>query len=220
MHLSSEFIKRVITGTILGATFWILFLYLPAIYFSFVLGIILLQIILFEWRRLFKVSTPLFWLTLPFYPILPFALLIIMNQNPLYHDLLFILFILVSSHDTGSYIAGSLFGTHKICSISPGKTWEGLAGGWIAASIGLTLLLWEQDNLKPWWIIITFSGIVCTLALLGDLFESWLKRRAQIKHSGNILPGHGGFLDRFDGILFAVFFFYLLRDYLITLFVK
>ncbi|HRN78305.1 MAG TPA: phosphatidate cytidylyltransferase [Candidatus Dependentiae bacterium] len=218
MHISSEFIKRIATGFILGAAFWILFLYLPPIYFSYVLVIILLQIIFFEWNRLFSVSTPLFWLTLPFYPILPFALLIVMNQNPMYHDLLFILFILVSSHDTGSYIVGSLIGTHKICSISPGKTWEGFAGGCIAACIGLTLLLWEQKIPKPWWFIIIFSVIVCTLALLGDLFESWLKRRAQVKNSGDILPGHGGFLDRFDGILFAVFFFYFLRDYLVRLF--
>ncbi|CAN5157846.1 hypothetical protein BH09DEP1_BH09DEP1_0040 [soil metagenome] len=56
------------------------------------------------------------------------------------------------------------------------------------------------------------------LSLVGDLFESWLKRRAGIKDSGTMLPGHGGFLDRFDGILFTVIFFYIFKDYLVKLF--
>jgi len=219
MQLSIAFIQRIVTGIVLGAGFWLLFLYLAPIYFSYVLVAILLQIIIFEWRNLFKISTPAFWLTLPFYPILPFALMIIMNHDPIYHNLLFILFILVSSHDTGSYIVGNLFGQHKIHTfISPSKTWEGFFGGVIFASIGLTILLYEQHALKPWWFIIGFSFIICTLSLAGDLFESWLKRRAHVKDSGHILPGHGGFLDRFDGILFAVFFFYFLRDYLVHLF--
>lgn len=216
-----ELIKRVITGFILGAAFWLLFLYLPPVYFSLVLVGILAQIILFEWKNLFNIYSPIFWLTLPFYPILPFALLIGMNTNPAYHDLLFILFIVVSSHDTGSYMVGSLFGKHSIYpQISPKKTWEGFFGGYLFASIGLTLLLLEQGNMKPWWLILGLTFMVCVLSFLGDLFESWLKRCACVKDSGNILPGHGGFLDRFDGILFAVFFFYILRDYLVTIFSK
>lgn len=216
-----ELIKRVLTGFILGAAFWCLFIYLPPFYFSLVLFGILIQIIIFEWKNLFNIYSPLFWLTLPIYPILPFALLISMNNNPAYHDLLFILFILVSSHDTGSYIVGSLFGKHKIYpQISPKKTWEGFFGGYLFASIGLMLILWEQGMMKPWWFILGFALFVCVLAFLGDMFESWLKRCAQVKDSGTILPGHGGFLDRFDGILFAVFFFYLLRNILVIIFSK
>lgn len=216
-----ELIKRVITGFILGAAFWLLFIYLPPFYFSLVLFGILIQIIIFEWKNLFNIYSPLFWLTLPVYPILPFALLISMNNNPAYHDLLFILFILVSSHDTGSYIVGSLFGKHKIYpQISPKKTWEGFFGGYVFASIGLTLILWEQGMMKPLWFILSFALWVCVLSFLGDMFESWLKRCAHVKDSGTILPGHGGFLDRFDGILFAAFFFYVLRDILVVIFSK
>jgi len=216
----NELIKRVVTSFVLGAAFWLLFLYLPPLYFSLVLIGILIQIIIFEWKNLFNIYSPLFWLTLPFYPILPFALLISMNNDPAYHDLLFILFILVSSHDTGSYIVGSLLGKHTIHPISPKKTWEGFFGGYLFASIGLTLLLLEQGNMRPLWFILTFAFIVCVLSSLGDLFESWLKRCARVKDSGTILPGHGGFLDRFDGILFAVFFFYLFRDCLRVIFSK
>ena len=143
-----------------------------------------------------------------------------MNQNPKYHDLLLELFIIVASLDTGSYIVGNLIGKHKICPrISPKKSWEGFLGGYLLATFNLSILvIYEQGILLPWWQIMGFTLIICVLALCGDLFESWLKRRAGIKHSGNMLPGHGGFLDRFDGILFAVFFFYIFKDQLVKLF--
>ncbi len=214
-----DIVKRVVTGIVLGLCFWLSFIYLPPEYFSLVLLGILIQIIIFEWQNLFPITKAWFWIVMPFYPILPFALFILMNQNPQYHDLLLILFILVSSFDTGSYLVGSMIGKHKIWpAISPGKSWEGFVGGYCFATISLTLLLWEQDKLQPWYFMIGFTLIICALALFGDLFESWLKRRAHIKDTGTILPGHGGFLDRFDGILFAVVFFYCLKDYLDKLF--
>jgi len=212
-------IKRSITGFILGTIFWLVFVYCLPIYFSIMLVGILAQIIFFEWTRLFDIKKPLFWLLMPFYPVLPFVLLIMLNHAPEYRDLLFYLFIIVFSHDTGSYIVGSIIGKHKIFPhVSPGKTWEGFFGGYIAACIGLWFLLWEQEHIKTWAFVLSFTFIVCVLSLLGDLFESWLKRRADKKDSGFFLPGHGGFLDRFDGILFAVVFFYLLKDYLVTIF--
>lgn len=218
-HGLSTFAKRLITGLTLGILFWTLFAYLPPIYFSMVLGFILVLIIIFEWKNFFNIKKLSFWLIMPFYPILPFTFLITMNQNPVYHPLLFILFIIVFSFDTGSYLVGTTLGFHKIApAISPGKSWEGVLGGWIFASIGLILVLWELNKTKSYWFIGAFSFIVCILSLIGDLFESWLKRRAGIKDSGTLLPGHGGFLDRFDGILFTVIFFYIFKDYLVWLF--
>lgn len=215
----TTFAKRLITGLALGIIFWTLFAYLPPIYFSFILGLILVLIITFEWKNFFNINKLSYWLIMPFYPILPFALLIAMNQNPLYHSLLFILFIIVFSFDTGSYFAGNAVGFHKLApAISPGKTWEGVVGGWVFACIGLYLVLWELGKSESWWFIAIFSLFVCILSLIGDLFESWLKRRAGIKDSGTLLPGHGGFLDRFDGILFTVFFFSIFKDYLVRLF--
>lgn len=221
MRISKDILQRTITALVLGVGFWLLYIYLPPFYFSYVLVIILLQIIFFEWKNLFAYSSPLFWAVLPLYPILPFYLLIQLNNDPAYHDLLLILFILVSSHDTGSYIVGNLIGKHRISpAISPKKTWEGFLGGWLFACIGLALIVWEQGTSLPGWFVIGFALLVCSLAFWGDLFESWLKRRAHVKDSGHILPGHGGFLDRFDGILFAVFFFYIFKDTLVAIFLK
>jgi phosphatidate cytidylyltransferase len=138
------------------------------------------------------------------------------NHTSEYRVLLLYLFILAFAHDTGAYIIGSLFGKHKIWpSISPKKTWEGFIGGYVFALIGMKTLLWEKGVTKSWSFVLIFALWTCFLVFLGDIFESKLKRRADIKDSGNLLPGHGGFLDRFDGILFAVFFFYFLRDWLV-----
>jgi|SRR5579863_3251762 phosphatidate cytidylyltransferase len=223
MHLtlSNNFLVRLLTGLCLGLGFWAVYFYLPPIFFSLILLVILLLIIVYEWTKFFPVNTPLFWLLLPPYLILPFGLLIVMNHNPMYHNLLLILFILVFSFDTGSYITGNLIGKHPIWkSISPKKTWEGVLGGFIFALLGFIFIIWEQGYNTPCWLIIPFTFITCLLSLAGDLFESWLKRRARLKDSGTLLPGHGGFLDRFDGILFASFFFYVGKDYLLRLLIK
>ena len=223
MHLpvSTNFLIRLATSIILGFGFWAIYFYLPPIVFSLILLGILLLIIIYEWTRFFPVNTPLFWLLMPPYLILPFALLIILNHNPAYHELLLILFILVFSFDTGSYIVGNLIGKHHIWqSVSPKKTWEGMLGGYIFALLGFIFIIWEQEYHTPWWLVTPFTLVICLLSLAGDLFESWLKRRARLKDSGTMLPGHGGFLDRFDGILFASFFFYLCKDYLLRILIK
>lgn len=216
----AEFFQRIITSFVLGACFWLSFIYCSPIVFSFVLLTILLFIMIFEWRRFFSLHRFFFWIMLPFYPVMPFVLLIIMNQNPLYHNLLLPLFVIVASHDTGSYIVGTFLGKHKICPhISPSKTWEGFFGGYLFATVAFAfLMLFESPKSLPWWKILSFSFIICVLAFMGDMFESWLKRRVGIKHSGEMLPGHGGFLDRFDGIMFAGVFFYIFKDYLVQLF--
>ncbi len=216
-----ELFVRTITGLFLGSLLLLSLIYAPPFYFSLILLGILLQVIIFEWGMLFNQKKPTFWLLMPLYPILPFTLLILMNEQPLYHPLLLVLFVIVACHDTGSYIFGSLIGKNKIApAISPGKTWEGFFGGYLTALAGFGVLLWAQNNALSLWFAAFFTLLVCVLSLAGDLFESWLKRRANIKDTGDILPGHGGFLDRFDGILFAVFFFYFMRDYLSHIFMR
>jgi phosphatidate cytidylyltransferase len=221
LMLSTDFFKRLLTGIFLGLGFWAIYFYLHPFFFSVILLAILSLIIIFEWTQFFPINTPPFWLLMPPYLILPFFLLITMNHSPVYHELLFILFVLVFSFDTGSYIAGTTLGTHLIYkAISPQKTWEGFLGGYMLACLSFVIIIIERDYETPWWLIAAFTLIICILSLMGDLFESWLKRRAQLKDSGTLLPGHGGFLDRFDGILFAVFFFYISKDYLVHILIK
>ncbi|OYY50452.1 MAG: phosphatidate cytidylyltransferase [Methylophilales bacterium 28-44-11] len=105
--------------------------------------------------------------------------------------------------DSAAYFAGKRFGKHKLApSISPGKTWEGVMGAIIAVSLfalGLCLFIPDQD-----WIIIPGLCLVSVLGIYGDLLESFFKRQANLKDSGQILPGHGGILDRIDGVIPAL----------------
>lgn len=218
MNKLSTFAKRVVTGLVFGIIFWAIFLYLPPIVFSGLLFAIAALIVVFEWRNFFLPYSYAFWAILPFYPVLPFALLIDMNHVHAYRPLLLFLFIIAFAHDTGSYLVGKLIGKHKIWpSISPNKTWEGFWGGYVFACIAMAFILWEQGLSMPFPAMFIFVLLTCTLSFLGDIFESYLKRRAHIKDSGDMLPGHGGFLDRFDGILFTAYFFFIFKNQILML---
>jgi phosphatidate cytidylyltransferase len=105
-------------------------------------------------------------------------------------------------NDTMAYIVGSLIGKTPFSPISPKKTWEGTIGGIILAIAVMSLIAWFTKKLP-----VSHIAIIAALASIsgtyGDLFESKLKRMAGVKDSGQIMPGHGGFLDRFDSLLFA-----------------
>ena len=110
---------------------------------------------------------------------------------------------LVWINDTFAYLTGSLLGRHKMTPVlSPGKTWEGFAGG-IVISLLAGWLIWELSKLASLWAWLGISMIVGLLGLAGDLFESGLKRTVKVKNTGKLLPGHGGMLDRFDSLLFV-----------------
>jgi len=118
----------------------------------------------------------------------------------------------VWAYDSGAFLSGSLWGREKLMpEVSPAKTWEGVLGGSVAVLLlTLSAPLWVPGLSwsVPWLLVALFLSIATQL---GDLFESWLKRVARVKDAGEILPGHGGMLDRIDGLLFAapVFYFYL-----------
>lgn len=155
-----------------------------------------------------------------FYTVLPFISLVfigILLEDGVYHfELILWLFLLIWSNDSFAYLAGRMFGKNKMAPhISPGKSWEGFAGGAI-----MTLAL--SFAIAHWFIPLNFVFVffmvmlVIPIAVLGDLVESKWKRSLEIKDSGNFLPGHGGFLDRFDSILISapiIFcYFYALKS--------
>ncbi|MGC4787793.1 phosphatidate cytidylyltransferase [Micromonospora sp. DT178] len=112
--------------------------------------------------------------------------------------------------DTGGYAAGVSFGKHPMApSVSPKKSWEGFAGSVTAAALGSALLLWLLLDVAPWWGAL-FGLAVSGAAVLGDLAESMIKRDLGVKDMSNLLPGHGGLMDRLDSILFALPTAYLL----------
>ncbi len=110
------------------------------------------------------------------------------------------LLVIVAGADIGAYFVGRGMGKTKFCETSPNKTLEGVAGGLIFATIfGVFFAI---DNVSTFGAIV-ISLVVALASVFGDLFESYLKREADVKDSGDILPGHGGILDRTDGYLFG-----------------
>jgi phosphatidate cytidylyltransferase len=115
-------------------------------------------------------------------------------------------------NDTMAYLVGSLIGKTPLSAISPKKTWEGTIGGFIFAVIAMGAVGYclssgfEMQAVTQWMIVAAIAAIAGTV---GDLLQSKLKRLADVKDSGHILPGHGGFLDRFDSLLFATPFIWL-----------
>jgi phosphatidate cytidylyltransferase len=122
-------------------------------------------------------------------------------------------FILIWTSDTGAYLAGRSFGKTKLFErVSPKKTWEGSVGGLLLSLLVAYVIsqfdLFDTVNVLDWFII---ACIIVVFGTFGDLFESLLKRNLHIKDSGNMLPGHGGVLDRFDALFISIptVFFYL-----------
>ena len=139
------------------------------------------------------------------YVALPFSLLnyIATTTQGYNYQLLFGFFFILWSNDSGAYVVGSSIGKHKLFfRVSPGKTWEGSAGGAIA-SYGVAYLIsgWYTSISRIDWMVI--ATILIVIGTLGDLVKSILKRSINVKDSGNILPGHGGILDRFDSLIMS-----------------
>jgi phosphatidate cytidylyltransferase len=111
--------------------------------------------------------------------------------------------------DTGAYFAGKTFGCRKLAlRVSPGKTWEGVWGGVLLASMfAMSIAVWQDMSVS---IMVGLAFFVSSFSVVGDLFESALKRQIGVKDSSQMLPGHGGWLDRFDALLLALPLFFVL----------
>ena len=111
-------------------------------------------------------------------------------------------FVILWTSDSMAYVTGKLIGKNKIApAISPGKTWEGVIGGFAFSLVAAFLISYFTESSLYLWL--GMAAIISSFGFIGDLSESMLKRKAGLKDSGNLLPGHGGILDRFDGIVFS-----------------
>lgn len=145
------------------------------------------------------------------YPILPISFFFSLVSE---YELINIvwLIVVVSISDIGAYIVGKQIGKTKFAKVSPNKTIEGFFGALVFGSLaGSFIGAWIMDS---WILGIIISFIMSFFSVFGDLYESFLKRRAKVKDSGSLLPGHGGILDRLDGFLFAAPVLYIVLEFI------
>ncbi len=182
--------SALIWGMLLAAIFWL----------------VVVPVCLFRHR---SASSPLFISITGFFVLLPtwLALTHLRSINP------FLLLVLVATvwlADSAAYFAGKAFGRHKLVpEISPGKTWEGVGGALVAVAI-YGFCLCRLLHFDYW--LIPGLWVLTIMSIIGDLFESLLKRNVGVKDSGSLLPGHGGILDRIDGLtaMLPIAMFYIL----------
>lgn len=125
-------------------------------------------------------------------------------------DTLMFAFLIVWLTDSGAYMIGRKLGKHKLTKISPNKTWEGSIGGTVVAVIAAVVYTYFFPQAYSWPVMIIISIVLSVAGQFGDLIESGLKRFYKVKDSGNVLPGHGGILDRFDSMLIVLPLMYLI----------
>jgi phosphatidate cytidylyltransferase len=212
----NENIKRAYSGLIYISVMWFC-----TSYSTLTFSILFLAIGIISFYEMLKLRRgkskliALLFISVPFIIIHFFGFFSLSDQNELinYRMILFI-FILTWTFDTFAYIFGVNFGKRKILpSISPKKSYEGFLGGLIftlLASYIITLNLFEIEISKA----MTISVFIPFTATLGDFTESYYKRQAGVKDSGNLIPGHGGILDRMDAFLFTIPLLYIYLTFL------
>lgn len=156
--------------------------------------------------RIYRASVPLdrwSWLISGWLAMVPAWLaLVSLHRRQAGPALVLVLFLIIWAADSGAYFSGRAWGRIRLApKVSPGKTFEGLVGGLtLAGCAGLVGVAWLHEPILPFVILAVVTAL---FSVIGDLFESRLKRMAQVKDSGHLIPGHGGLLDRIDSLLAA-----------------
>ena len=207
--IKNEFIKRVFSSLILIPIVFFVIIE-GSILFNFFISICLI-ITAYEWLQMSKANIQkifgLFFIIISFYSIFKI-------RNDFNHDYFHILLIAIIciSTDTGGYIFGKLLKGPKLTKLSPKKTYAGMFGSFLL-SIIITIIFFELIsriyNFKYTEETFIFVLLVSLVSQIGDIIISYFKRLSKIKDTGNIIPGHGGILDRIDGMIFAFPFSYL-----------
>ena len=210
--MKNEFFKRIVSSIIL--IFIVLFFIIKgSFYFNFFIGICFL-ITIYEWHTMSKKK---------FYNIFGYIFLLFSFYSVYFvrHELeensmpIFLLILLICiSTDIGGYVFGKILKGPKLIKISPKKTYAGVFGGYFFSIISTILLVNYSEIFANLYLkfdmnVFTFVLIISSVSQLGDLFISYFKRLSKIKDTGKLIPGHGGILDRIDGMIFAFPFFYV-----------
>lgn len=194
----SELVIRVLAGIVLIAI--AIAAVLSGGYYFAVLVAAAATAVFYEWTRLTRGWGAGWYIGGFVYALVAaLSLLVIRDRADNGVALVMWVFIIVWSTDVGAYVAGRTFGGEKLApTVSPNKTWAGFHGGIAAATVAGGLWVYLA-GLGPAYLVL--GPLFSLSAQAGDLFESWMKRRAGVKDSGNLLPGHGGVFDRIDGLM-------------------
>ena len=205
--MSLKFIKRILSSIILfPLTFFIIvegsFIFITFITICFFISI-------FEWNNMSKEKkyNKIGFIFLFFSFLCIYNLRI--NSDDDYISFLFIVFVCIST-DIGGYVFGKLFKGPKLTKYSPNKTFTGTIGSFIFSIFSMIIFINIFSELNFSVKLITFTVIISLISQLGDVTISYFKRKSNIKDTGKIIPGHGGLLDRIDGMIFAFPFSYIL----------
>ncbi|MDX2073914.1 MAG: phosphatidate cytidylyltransferase [Alphaproteobacteria bacterium] len=209
LNNDSEMKVRIISGAVM-AVMVLSALALGGMFFIALIMIAALQMIR-EWDTITFNENILWRMAGLVYVAIPCACLLWLRREADGASLVLTLFLIVWATDIGAYFAGRLIGGPKLApAISPNKTWAGLGGGALAAALVAAIATSFSPVPSGVGNAIVLGLALAVLGQAGDLFESWLKRRADVKDSGTLIPGHGGLLDRVDGLILTTPVFALL----------
>jgi len=202
--MSNELVKRILSSIVLLSLAFI-FLISGPLYLIFLI-VFCFIIACHEWNKMnknnyFKIAGLIFLL---------FSFYSFYNLSIEMFTLIFVILICVST-DIGGYVFGKIFKGPKLTKISPNKTYAGVFGGYFLSLICLLIITNYVDFLGITFQLFLLTILISTVSQVGDIIISYFKRQAKIKNTGNLLPGHGGLLDRIDGMIFAVPTFYLIN---------
>ncbi len=203
--MSNELIKRILSSLILIPIFF--FFIIKGSYLFTIFLLICLVVIFYEWHMMSKKKSyrvfGFIFLLISFYTIYKLRI-----DND-YWFILFITMICVST-DLGGYVFGNILKGPKLTKISPNKTYAGMIGGYLLSILSTIIFADFYFRYELSIKLFIFVMIISTISQLGDLVISYYKRLSKIKDTGKIIPGHGGLLDRVDGMIFAFPFSYLI----------
>ena len=208
--MSDELKKRILSSILLIPTVLVIIIKGSLIFNLFL--IISFFIILYEWHIMRK-NKNYYYLGILFLIFSFYTIYKIYYFNNNYQNFLFVLLICIST-DIGGYTFGKLFKGPKLISISPNKTYSGVIGGYLFSIMSLTLFFqlsfFFSDKTDVLFSTYIMTILISSVSQFGDILVSYFKRLSNIKDTGNVIPGHGGLLDRADGMIFAFPFSYVI----------